>query len=118
MPDTISWMLQLNVRDGQLDNLRALMPEMVASTQEEPGTLGYEWFLSADGKTCHLYERYADNAAALVHAGNFGANFAERFFGCLEPTSFCLYGEPSAELKAALDGFGVEYFPWFGGFHR
>ncbi len=38
MPNTISWMLHLNVREGQLDILHALMPEMVASTQEETGT--------------------------------------------------------------------------------
>lgn len=118
MPNTISWMLKLNVREGQLDTARALMTEMVASTQNETGTLGYEWFLSANGKTCNLYERYTDNAAALVHAGNFGANFAERFMACFEPTSFCAYGEVSAELKGVLDGFGAAYFEWFGGFHR
>ena len=117
-PNTVSWTLHLDVREGQLENARALMPEMVAGTQQEKGALGYEWFLSEDGKTCHLYERYADSEAGLVHVGNFGTHFAERFFGCFEPTSFCFYGEPSAELKAALDGFGVAFFRWFGGFHR
>ncbi len=118
MPSTISWTLQLAVRKGQLDPARTLMEEMVASTKKEEGTLGYEWFLSPDGKVCHLNERYTDSQAALVHAGNFSTIFAERFFTCFEATSFCAYGDPSAELKAALDGFGAAYFHWFGGFHK
>jgi quinol monooxygenase YgiN len=118
MSDTVSWNLQLNVRDGQLEALRALMVEMVASTKKEPGTIGYEWFLSADETTCHLYERYADSAGALAHIGTFGSTFAERFLGCLEPTALWVYGNPSAEVRGALDGFGAAYLGTFGGFHR
>lgn len=118
MPDTVSWHLQLSVRDGRLDDARNLMSEMVASTREEPGTLGYEWFLSGDGKVCHLHERYADSDAALVHIGNFGSKFAERFLTCFETLSLAVYGEPSAQVRAALDGYGAFYLTWLGGFSR
>jgi hypothetical protein len=37
MPKTISWSLQMAVRDGRLNDARELMSEMVASTWEEPG---------------------------------------------------------------------------------
>ncbi len=118
MPDTISWNLELTVREGRLDDARSLMNEMVASTLQEPGTQGYQWYLSEDGKLCHLHERYADNAAAEVHIGNFSSRFAERFLTCFEPLSLTAYGEPNAQVRAALDGFGAVYLTWLGGFSR
>lgn len=118
MSTVVSWNLQMFVRDGRLDDARELMEEMVASTREESGTLGYEWFLSEDGSACHIYERYADSDAVMVHVGNFGSKFAERFLGCFEPTSLSVYGDPSPEARAALDGLGASYLDWFGGFSR
>jgi quinol monooxygenase YgiN len=114
----VSWNLQLTVRDGQLDALRELMAEMVEATTAEEGATGYQWFLSADGTTCHIYEQYVDSAAVMVHLGNFGAKFMERFLGCLEVTALFVYGEPSDEARAALDGFGAQYLGTFGGFVR
>jgi quinol monooxygenase YgiN len=118
MANVVSWNLQLLVRDGHLDDARELMNEMVSATLEEPGSQGYEWFLSRDGKLCHINERYADSDALMVHLGNFGSKFADRFLTCFEPTSFSVYGEPSAEARAVLDGFGANYLGWLGGFDR
>jgi quinol monooxygenase YgiN len=118
MSHVISWNLQLNVRDGCLDHVRALMSEMVEATREESGTLGYEWFLTEDGSACHICERYADSGAAMEHLGNFGANFAERFLGCFAPTAFFVYGDPSDEVRGVLDGFGAVYLGTLGGFTR
>ena len=118
MSDTFSWNLQMSVREGQLGDARDLMAEMVEATRGEAGTLGYEWFLGADGTVCHIHERYADSDAAMVHLGNFGAKFAERFLQCFEPTGLFVYGDPSDEARAALDGFGAVYLGTFGGFSR
>lgn len=118
MSNTISWNLQMSVREGRLDDARELMSEMVASTREEPGAQGYEWFLSEDGKRCHINERYADSEAVVTHLDNFGTKFADRFLACFEPTSLSVYGEPNAQAKAALDGLGATYLGWFGGFNR
>lgn len=118
MSSTISWNLQMSVREGHLNDARALMSEMVAATREEPGAQGYEWFLSEDGKTCHINERYADSEAVIVHLSNFSSKFADRFLACFEPTSLSVYGEPSAQARAALDGLGAAYLGWLGGFNR
>jgi quinol monooxygenase YgiN len=118
MSNTISWNLQMSVRESRLNDARDLMSEMVAGTEQEPGTEGYEWFLSRDGKTCHINERYADSEAVMVHLANFGSKFADRFLACFEPTSLSVYGEPSAEARAALDGLGAAYLGWLGGFSR
>ena len=118
MSESISWNLQLDVQDDRLEEARALMAEMVEATQNEPGAVDYEWFLSADGTVCHLCEKYADSAAALEHLGNFGANFAERFLACFTPTSFHVYGETSDEVEEALAAFGAVHLRPFGGFAR
>ena len=118
MSNAISWNTQMSVRENRLNDARDLMSEMVASTKQEQGAEGYEWFLSADGKTCHINERYADSGAVMVHFGNFGPKFADRFLACFEPTSLSVYGEPSIEARVALDGLGAAYLGWLGGFNR
>ena len=118
MADTVSWNIQLSVRDGQQDKVHTLMNHMVAATERESGTQRYEWFLSADGKTCHINERYEDSEAVLIHLSNFGATFAERFLACFEPTALWVYGDPSPEARSALDGLGAVYLGWLGGFNR
>jgi hypothetical protein len=82
------------------------------------GTQGYEWFLSGDGKICHINERYADSEAAMVRLGNFGSEFADRFLACFKPTSLSVYDEPSAEARTVLDGFGATCLGWLGAFNR
>ena len=117
MSTVISFNLQASVRKGCIENFRTLMHEMVASTQSEAGTQSYEWFLNEDGTACHIYERYNDSNAVMAHMGNF-AKFAERFLSCVEPTAFCVYGNPNAEVRSALNGFNAVYLNTFGGFSR
>lgn len=118
MSKVVSWNLQLAVRAGRLDDFRSLMAEMVDSTRTEDGAQAYEWFIGEDGAVCHIYERYADSAATMVHLGTFGSMFAERFLSCVEPTGFSVYGDPSDEVRGVLDGFGAVYLGPFGGFAR
>jgi quinol monooxygenase YgiN len=87
MSDNVYWLLEGAVKPGEFDNLKALMKEMVEATQaNEPDTLNYEWAITEDSKSCHLYERYADSAAAMTHMKAFGEKFAERFMGAVEIT--------------------------------
>jgi quinol monooxygenase YgiN len=117
--DHISWNLKLSVNDGQLDTFRSLMTEMVAATQaNELGALTYDWYVLPDGKEVHIQERYADNGAALLHLGNFGANFAERFFACVTPRSFVVYGPANDDIRGALTPMGAVFMDHFGGFNR
>ena len=119
MSEAISWVLELAIKDGQLDAFKALAQEMSDATQaDEPGTSHYEWFISEDGKAVHIYERYADSAVLMVHLGNFGAKFAERFMACVDPARLMVYGDPSAEARGALAGFGVVHMAQFAGFTR
>ena len=117
--DHISLHLKLSVSDGQLDTFRALMTEMVAATkQNEAGCLTDDWYVMADGSEVHIHERYADNGAALIHLGNFGANYAERFFACVAPHSFVVYGPANDDIRGALTPMGAVFMDHFGGFRR
>jgi quinol monooxygenase YgiN len=119
MAGHIYWIVEANVREGKLDELKALMKEMVDATNaNEPGTLNYEWTISDDAKRCTLYERYTDSAAALKHLASFGRNYASRFTGCLEPKKVVAHGNPTEELKKVLAGQGAMFMRPFGGFSR
>jgi hypothetical protein len=91
---------------------------MVASTRQEPGTLVYEWFLSADGKTCQINEHFADAEAHKTHGDAFGAKFAERFMRCIEVAGVTVYGNPSDAARDRLAGLNPVYLAAFGGFRR
>lgn len=119
MNNTVSWVLELNVRQGKLADLKALMAEMVTATRaNEPNTTHYEWFLSADEKICHIYERYTDSAAVMTHLGAFGKHFATRFMGMLEPTRLTVYGNPNDEARKALAGMNAVVMGEVAGFAR
>lgn len=114
----VSYNLRLTIQDGQQDVFRDLMHEMVASTKEEPGTLVYEWFLTADGKTCHINEHFEDTAAYKVHSENFSSKFAERFMPCIEIESLTVYGNADDAAREMLEALGPVYIKAVGGFRR
>jgi quinol monooxygenase YgiN len=113
----VTYKLVLNIKDGQLDAFRAVMTEMVTSTKQEPGTLVYEWYLTTDGKTCHINERFHDSAAHAAHGEGF-KKFAERFLACVEVVSMTVYGNPEEAARARLARLEPTYIPGIGGFRR
>jgi len=102
-----------------LENWKALMAEMVEATHaNEPGALAYEWFIDADGSTCHLYERYLDSDAVMVHLGTFGSRFAGRFMALASPSQMFVYGDPDDRVREAVAGMGPMHLGPLGGFSR
>jgi quinol monooxygenase YgiN len=116
MHGEVAWLLELAVKPGELETVRALMEEMVDSTRGEAGALGYAWYASDDGGTIALYERYADDAAALTHLATFGERFAQRFLAAMTPTRLTVFGAPGDEARLALSAFNPTYLKPFGGF--
>jgi quinol monooxygenase YgiN len=112
----ISWLVELMVKPGQLDNFRALTGEMVDSTRDESGVLSYQRFVSDDGDVVHAYERYADSAAALAHLRTFERKFGGRFLDMVDRRRFVVFGSPTDELRSVLDRFAAVYLRPFGDF--
>ena len=117
MSDQISWLLEVAILPGKLDDFRAVARDLIASTKPEPGTFDYEWNLNADHTVCHIFERYRDSDAMIKHVEGFG-RFAERFLAACRPTRFDIYGNPSAAAKTMLADLNPTYFHTLGGFSR
>jgi quinol monooxygenase YgiN len=114
----VSWVVELAVKSGELDAFKELMEEMVAGTSEEPQTLAYEWYISGDGSTVHIFEKYADSEAMILHVNGFLQKWAGRFMECVDVTRFTVYGDPSPAARELLEGFGPTYLGPWGGFSR
>ena len=119
MENSVSWILELEIKDGEFENFQSLMHEMVdAAKANEPNTLNYEWTISEDHKKCHIYERYVDSDATMIHLGTFDIKYGERFMDAVEVTRLVVYGNPNNEVRDALSGMGALYMSRFGGFAR
>jgi quinol monooxygenase YgiN len=117
MSEQIYWLLEVAIHPGKLEDFRTVANDLIAKTESEPGTLGYEWNLSEDHTTCHIYERYWNAEALLTHVQSFGA-FATRFMAACHPTRFHVYGPANDAVKAALADLNPVYFSDLGGFSR
>lgn len=119
MSDNITFMIELAVKPGEYDRFTALAYEMVEHIRSnEPGTVAYEFYLSGDGKGCHLQERYADSDAVMAHLASFEQHFAERFGPMVETVSFVVCGNPSDEVMDALRDASPAYVSLSAGFAR
>ena len=119
MSDIIEWVLEMDVQPGQADSFQALIEEMSTATKnDEPGALVYEYYTNDDRSKVTVIERYADNAAVMVHLGNFAAKFADRFLAAFAPFRFTVYGPANQEVRDALAGFGATHMSLAAGFYR
>lgn len=117
MTDRVAWLLEVSIKAGREQDFNALMGEMVASVDAEPGTVGYEWTIGEDAKTVHILEQFVDSASALIHLQGFG-NYAARFVDMLDVTRLSVYGDPSGDVREGLAGFGPTFLKVTGGFTR
>jgi quinol monooxygenase YgiN len=117
--DMVEWVLEMEIRPGQAEQVQPLVDEMVAATaRDEAGALGYAYYLDAAGNRCTVVERYADSGAVMAHLANFGAHFAERFLAAFAPLRFTVYGSPDDEVRSALAAFAPGYARRIAGFQR
>ena len=116
MGEEIAWRVELSIKPDQVGNLLALTDEMVESASAEEGCLSYKRFISPDGESVHLYERYLNSAAAQAHLTIFSERFKARFAGMVDRKNVTVYGAPNNELRQMLNQFNPQYFRPFGDF--
>jgi quinol monooxygenase YgiN len=105
------------VHDGQLAAFKALGPQFVALTRNEPGCVHY--CFSYDGDVAHCREGYDDAAAVLAHLENVGAVLGEAL-KLAQITRLEVHG-PAAEiekLRAPLAGLKPQFFVLEQGIRR
>lgn len=116
--DTIHIHLKVGVPPQNAVGFVALMTELVERTQNEPGTLVYEWYRADDNVTWHILERYADAENGDLHVKGFAENYAGRFFELVDGCEAIVSANATPYIRGVLDGIGPLYVAQQGGFHR
>ena len=81
---------------------------------KDPGTLRYECFVSEDGNELVFLETYADSEAVLAHSANV-ADAVGDLMSMAEITSLEMFGDPSAQVRGALEPMGTKFYPFVNG---
>jgi quinol monooxygenase YgiN len=119
MTSQVFWIVEGVVREGEREAFDALIDEMAASTQDnEPGTMGYEWFLDPAGNECRIVETYQNSSAAMIHLRTFEEKYSGRLERVMQIEKLTLYGNAGKELVDTLDGDGTRCFVPACGFVR
>jgi len=117
--DMVRLAVDLTINEGKLSEFESIVQTMITGTQKEPGTLGYDFFLSDDRKRCRLIESYVDAGALLVHfKGPVVQELVPKMLGTSSLSRFEVYGNPGPEAAQMLKGFGAEIFGLWGGVSR
>lgn len=105
------------VQEGKLDAFKAIVPQMIASTEEEPLCLFYGFCFN--GNTAHCREGYQNAEGVLTHIEHVGP-FLEQALAISELVRLEIHGpaEELEKLKQPLAELSPQYFTLEGGFRR
>jgi quinol monooxygenase YgiN len=107
------------VTDEQLEEFKSIAEAMTAVTKAEPGTLGYEWFASADGRRFRLVETYVDASAIEAHfMGPAVQQWVPRLVPICKVDGFEIYGDPGPLVAQMAAGLGAVFFQYWLGLER
>ena len=115
---TIHIHLEVKVPEGNRAGFTDLMNALVENTQQEPGTVVYEWYEVGDTGTWHILERYADAENGDLHVKGFAENYAGRFFELVDSCTGIVSENATPYIKGVLAGISPLYITQKGGFNR
>ena len=113
---TVRFVVEVTIHEGHLAAFESIAREMVAGSEKEPDTLGYEWFVSDDHRRCRLIETYVDSNAVLAHlTGPVVQQLVPKALEHSTLDRFQVFGDPGPQAADMLAGLGAEIFgPWHG----
>ena len=115
--EQVYWVVTGTINPGQEAAFRAVSAQLVESTRAEPGALAYEWSIGPDGRTFHIFERYADSGAVVLHRERSGP-LVKELYALATRKSFTLYGNPSKEVNELVANRDPLVMRPLGGFGR
>lgn len=116
--EPIRLIIRQGINPGKLEEFKALACEFTESTETgDPGTLGYEWFVSPDGTECYLNEFYGTSQDFLDHFAKIGPKIG-RMLEISPLLDAVVLGDPSPEARAALSQLGAKFYSPHVGFCR
>ena len=108
-PEEIFWIYEVKINPGKTEEFVSVARGLMATMEDEPGTVEYRYSLNADRSICHIYERYRDSDGLIAHADNFGRAFSERFAEACSPSRFSVYGAPDDRVRSILHQYGATF---------
>jgi len=107
------------VTGEQLAEFKSIAQAMTAVSRAEPGTLGYEWFASADGERFRLVETYVDSSAIEAHfMGAAVQQWVPKLAAVCKVDGFEVYGDPGPKVAEMAGAFGAVVFQYRLGINR
>ena len=120
--DDITFIIDLKVNPNSSENLDVFVKEITQNViNTEDFCLEYGYYVSEDGISVTLYEKYIDSESAVKHGQNFMEGpFFDRFFNLFTLDKFIVTGPASDEFKnfTQENGFVIEYRNSVDGFIR
>lgn len=111
--------VEATITEGCEERFREVARAMTAVSDSEPGTLGYEWFFSPDGRQCRLLEIYTDSQAVLAHfQGRAVTELVPQLVPLCHLDRFEIYGDPGPEVTAMAGSMGAKVFAYWAGMSR
>ena len=118
----ITFIIDLAVNADSNEDLTIFSQEITNNVLEkEDFCLEYGYYISEDGASVTLYEKYIDSESAIKHGQNFmDGPFFDRFFNLFTLNKFIVTGPASDEFKkfTSENGFVIEYRNSIDGFIR
>jgi quinol monooxygenase YgiN len=116
---TVRFTVDLTINEGKFDQFEEIAQMMIAGSEKEPGTLGYDWCLSGDRTRCRLVETYPDADAVLAHLmGPVVQELVPKILAVSSISGFEVYGDPGPKAAETLAGLGAEIFQVWRGLSR
>ena len=120
--DDITFIINLKVNQDSNEDLNLFVNEITKNViDNEDFCLEYGYYVSEDGTSVTLYEKYIDSESAVKHGQNFMEGpFFDRFFNLFTLEKFIVTGPASDEFKnfTQENGFIIEYRNSVDGFIR
>lgn len=117
MENEIYAIFHLSIKPGDFADFVALIDKIIVAARGETDTLTYEYVVSDDRTAVHIVERYR-TSGLVPHVSQTFAPFADEFLALAKIEQLFVYGAPTPEIRALLDGFGARYFAPLAGFTR
>lgn len=114
----VAYIIEMTIQDGKTEEFTEQANAYVTAVNDgEPGTLEYQWWISEDGRRCLLKETFDGSSSLMTHLGNVGPTLPN-LLAIAPITRLEVFGDVSAEARAALDGLGASYVTHLVGFER
>jgi quinol monooxygenase YgiN len=111
--------VSFSVSAAKMNDFKSIAAQMTDGTKSEPGTVGYEWFVSADGLRFRLVETYVDAAAIEAHfMGPVVQQLVPKLAALSSVGGFEVYGDPGPKVAEMAASFGASIYQYWMGINR